>query len=136
MRRKREPPRVGMKREWLIDPVLEKPLLRLHRAMNVRSFWRSVQQLLSAAMPNRVIGLTLQHSPVLPMIARWTQPMPKGFFAAEPLQSYVARRSRKKFVRFGNLFRNRNRLIKSAFYRRYITPQKCPHAAGLFLLKD
>ena len=125
-----------MKREWLIDPVLEKPLLRLHRAMNVRSFWRSVQQLLSAAMPNRVIGLTLQHSPVLPMIARWTRPMPKGFFAAEPLQSYVARRARKKIVRFRSLFPNRNSFMKSALYRRYIAPQKCAHAAGLFFWKD
>lgn len=119
----------------MIDPALERPLLRLHGAINVRSFWKSVQQLLSAAIPNRVIGLTLQHNPVLPMIARWTRPMPKGFFAAEPLQSYVARRSRKKFVRFGNLFPNRNSFIKSAFYRQYIAPQKCAHAAGLFFWK-
>jgi DNA-binding CsgD family transcriptional regulator len=116
----------------IIDPAIEKPLLRLHRAMNVRSFWKSVQQLLSAAMPNRVIGLTLQHNPVLPMIARWTRPMPRGFFAAEPLQSYVARRPNKKLVRFGNLFRDRNSFIKSAFYRRYIAPQKCAHTIGLF----
>lgn len=119
----------------MIDPDLERPLLRLHGAMNVRSFWKSVQQLLAVAMPIRVIGLTLQHNPVLPMIARWTRPMPKGFFAAEPLQSYVARRSRKKFVRFGNLFPNRNSFIKSAFYRRYVAPQKCAHAAGLFFWK-
>jgi DNA-binding CsgD family transcriptional regulator len=119
----------------IIDPAIEKPLLRLHGAMNVRSFWKSVQQLLSAAMPNRVIGLTLQHNPVLPMIARWTQPMPKGFFAAEPLQSYVARRPQQKFFRFGNLFPNRNSFIKSAFYRRYIVPQKCAHAVGLFFWK-
>ena len=103
--------------------------------MNLRSFWKSVQQLLCAAMPNRVIGLTLQHNPVLPMIARWTRPMPKGFFAAEPLQSYVARRPRKKFVRFGSLFPNRNSFMKSAFYRRYISPQKCAHAIGLFFWK-
>ena len=119
----------------MIDPDLERPLLRLHGAMNVRSFWKSVQQLLAVAMPTRVIGLTLQHNPVLPMIARWTRPMPKGFFAAEPLQSYVARRPRKKFVRFGNLFPNRNSFIKSAFYRRYVAPQKCAHAAGLFFWK-
>jgi DNA-binding CsgD family transcriptional regulator len=128
--------RAGNNLEPLIDPVLERPLLRLHRAMNVRSFWKSVQQLLSAAMPNRVIGLTLQHNPVLPMIARWTRQMPRGFFAAEPLQSYVARRPHKKFVRFGSLFRNRDSFIKSAFYRQYIAPQKCAHAVGLFFWKD
>ena len=135
MQRSRGNVRAHSNLEPVIDPALERPLLSLHRAMDVNSFWRAVQQVLSAAMPNRVIGLTLQHSPVLPMIARWTRPMPKGFFAAEPLQSYVARRSRKKFVRFGNLFRNRNRFIKSAFYRRYIAPQKCAHAAGLFFWK-
>lgn len=132
MRRSKEYPRIGSDLEPVIDPALERPLLSLHRAMNVRSFWRAVQQLLSAAMPNRVIGLTLQHNPVLPMIARWTKPMPKGFFAAEPFQTFVARRPHEKFVRFGKLFRNRTSFMKSAFYRRYMTPQKCAYGIGLF----
>ena len=124
--------------EPVIDPALERPLLNLHRAMNVNSFWKAVQQVLSAAMPNRVIGLTLQHTPILPLIARWTQPMPQGFFAAEPLQSYVARRPCQKFVRIGDLFSNRRNVMKSAFYRRYMAPQKCAHsffgnATGLFV---
>jgi DNA-binding CsgD family transcriptional regulator len=128
-------PKAGSKRESVIDPALEKPLLSLHRTMNIRSFWKAVQQLLSAAMPNRVIGLTLQHNPILPLIARWTQPMPKGFFAAEPLQSYVARRPRQKFVRIGDLFSNRHSFIKSAFYRRYMAPKKCANGVGLFFWK-
>jgi DNA-binding CsgD family transcriptional regulator len=121
--------------EPVIDPALERPLLSLHRAMNIRSFWKAVQQLLSAAMPNRVIGLTLQHNPVLPLIARWTQPMPHGFFAAEPLQSYVVRRPRQKFVRIRDLFSNRRSFTKSAFYRRYMAPQKCVHGICLFFWK-
>jgi len=120
----------------VIDPALERPLLNLHRAMDVRSFWKAVQQLLSAAVPNRVIGLTLQHTPILPLIARWTQPMPQGFFAAEPLQSYVARRPREKFVRIGALFSNRRSFMKSAFYRRYMAPQKCANGVGLFFWKS
>ncbi|PYI54175.1 MAG: hypothetical protein DMC62_04580, partial [Verrucomicrobia bacterium] len=60
-----------MKRESVIDPVLERPLLGLHRAMNVDSFWKAAQRLLSAAIPNRLMGLTLQHNPILPMITRW-----------------------------------------------------------------
>ena len=135
MRRSKEYRRIGTDLEPVIDPALERPLLSLHRAMNVRSFWRAVQQLLSAAMPNRVIGLTLQHNPVLPMIARWTKPMPKGFFAAEPFQTFVARRPHEKFVRFGKLFRNRKSFMKSAFYRRYMTPQKCAYGIGLFFWK-
>jgi DNA-binding CsgD family transcriptional regulator len=121
--------------EPVIDPALEKPLLNLHRAMNVNSFWKAVQQVLSAAMPNRVIGLTLQHNPILPLIARWTQPMPQGFFAAEPLQSYVVRRPRQKFVRIRDLFSNRRSFIKSAFYHRYMAPQKCEHGICLFFWK-
>lgn len=135
MQRRKGNSNTSRNRVSIIDPTLERPLLGLHRAMNVRSFWRSVQQLLFAAVPNGVIGLTLQHNPVLPMIARWTRPMPKGFFAAEPLQSYIARRPRKKIVRFGTLFRNRNSFMKSGLYRRYIAPQKCAHTIGLFFWK-
>ena len=135
MQRLKGNPKTGSKRESMIDPALEKPLLRLHRAMNVRSFWKAVQQLLSAAMPNRVIGLTLQHNPILPLIARWTHPMPQGFFAADPLKSYAARPPRKKFVRLSDLFRNRSSFVRSGLYRRYIAPQKCAHAVCLFFWK-
>ena len=119
----------------VIYPALEKPLLNLHRAMHVNSLWRAVQQVLSAAVPNRVVGLTLQHSPVLPMIAKWSRPMPKSFFAEEPLQGCVTRKPHSKFLRFGNLFRNRNSFIKSTFYRRYMMGQDCAHAIGLFFWK-
>ena len=126
----------GMERESVIDPTLEKPLLSLHAAMNVGSFWKATQQLLSAAMPNRLIGLMLQPNPILPMIARWTVPMRDGFFTAEPLKSYIARQPRHRFVRINNLFSNRSSLIKSAFYRRYMARQKCAHGVGLLFWKD
>jgi DNA-binding CsgD family transcriptional regulator len=120
----------------VIEPALEKPLLCLHAAMNVGSLWKAIQQLLSAAMPNRLIGLMLQPDPILPMIARWTRPMPDGFFAAEPLANYTAGQPRKKFVRISDLFSNKNSLMKSAFYRRYMAPQKCAHGVCLFFWKD
>jgi DNA-binding CsgD family transcriptional regulator len=119
----------------MIEPALEKPLLSLHRAMNVGSFWKAVQQLLSAAIPNHVIGMTLQHNPVSPLIAKWTRPMPNGFFAGDPLKSYVAGRPREKLVRISNLFANRSNLMKSALYRRYMAPQKCAHGVCLFFWK-
>jgi DNA-binding CsgD family transcriptional regulator len=125
-------PKTGSKREAVIDPSLEKPLLCLHAAMNLGSFWKAIQQLLSAAMPNRVIGLMLQPNPVLPMIVRWTLPVPDGFFTAEPLKSYIAAQQRQRFVRISDLFSNRSSLMKSAFYRRYMAPQKCAHGVGLF----
>jgi DNA-binding CsgD family transcriptional regulator len=125
-------PKTGSKREAVIDPSLEKTLLSLHAAMNLGSFWKAIQQLLAAAMPNRLIGLMLQPNPILPMIARWTLPMPDGFFAAEPLQSYIAAQPHQRFVRISDLFSNRSSLMKSAFYRRYMAPQRCAHGIGLF----
>src|SRR5207253_5529796 len=128
--------RDGMKREAVIDPSLEKTLLSLHAATNLSSFWKAIQQLLSAAMPNRLIGLMLQPNPILPMIARWTLPMPDGFFAAEPLKSYIAAQTRQRFVRISDLFSNRSSLMKSVFNRRYMAPQKCAHSVGLLFWKD
>jgi len=123
--------RVVMKREAVIDPSLEKTLLSLHAAMNLGSFWKAIQQLLSAAIPNRLIGLMLQPNPILPMIARWTLPVPDGFFAAPPLKSYIAAQPRQRFAQTSELFSNRSSLVKSAFYRRYMAPQKCAHAVCL-----
>ena len=125
-----------MKCDAVIDPSLEKTLLTLHAAMDVGSFWKAIQKLLAAALPNRLIGLMLQPNPSLPMITRWTLPMPHGFFAAEPLKSYIAAHQRQKFVRISDLFSNRISLMKSAFYRRYMAPQKCAHGVGLFFRKD
>jgi DNA-binding CsgD family transcriptional regulator len=125
-----------MKREAVIDPSLEKTLLSLHAAMNIGSFWKAIQQLLAAAIPNRLIGLMLQPNPILPMITRWTLPMPDGFFTAEPLQSYSAAKPRQRFVRISDLFSNRSSLMKSAFYRRYMAPQKCAHGICLLFWKD
>jgi len=124
-----------MKREAVIDPSLEKTLLSLHAAMDVGSFWKAIQQLLAAAIPNRLIGLMLQPNPILPMIARWTLPMPDGFFTAEPLENYVAAQQRQRFVRISELFSNRSSLMKSAFYRRYMAPQRCAYGVCLFFWK-
>src|SRR6266704_2540878 len=128
--------RDGMKREAVIDPSLEKTLLSLHAAMNVGSFWKAIEQLLAAAIPNRLIGLMLQPNPILPMIARWTLPMRDGFFTAEPLKSYIAAQPRQRFVRISDLFSNRSSLLKSALYRRYMAPKKCAHGDCLLFCKD
>jgi DNA-binding CsgD family transcriptional regulator len=123
------------KQESVIDSAVEKPLLRLHRTLNIRSYWKAIQRLLSAAMPNHVIGLALQHNPALPMIARWTRPISHDFFAAEPLKSYALRPTHKKCVRLSDLFRNRSCFARSAFYRRYMAPQRCAHGVCLFFWK-
>jgi DNA-binding CsgD family transcriptional regulator len=125
-----------MKREAVIDPSLEKTLLSLHAAMDLDSFWKAVQQLLAVAIPNRLIGLMLQPNPILPMIARWTLPLPVGFFTAESLENYIAAQQPRKFVRISDLFSNRSSLMKSGFYRRYMAPQKCAYGVCVFFWKS
>ena len=126
----------SMKREPIIDPVIERPLLGLHRATNIDSFWKAARRLLSAAIPNHAIRVTFQHNPVLPMIARKTRPLPDSFFAEEPLRSHVAGRPRKRFVRISDLFSDRSRLTKSVLYRRYLAPHHCRHGVILFFWKE
>src|SRR5438046_3839355 len=128
--------RVIMKREAVIDPSLERTLLSLHAAMNLGSFWKAIQELLAVAIPNRLLGLMLQPNPMLPMIARWTLPMPDGFFTAEPLKRYIAAHPHQRFMRISDLFSNRSSLMKSAFYRRYMAPKKCAHGVCLLFWKD
>ena len=126
---------VGVRRGSILDPAGEKHLLNLHAAMDMDSFWKATQQLLAARIPSHVVGLILQPSPILPRIALWTSPMPDGFFAANPVRNYIARSKRKRIVRIVDLFSNPSSFAKSAFYRRYLAPQKCAHAVCL-LFRD
>jgi hypothetical protein len=41
----------------VLDPTLEKPLLHLHAAIDVDSFWKAVQNVIQAALPSCFIGL-------------------------------------------------------------------------------
>jgi len=89
----------------------------------------------SAAIPACLIGLTFRRNPPLRIIARWTESMPEGFFAVEPLKSYLALPARGKFVRLGNLFPTRSSFVRSVLYRRYVAHQECAHGLCLFFWK-
>jgi DNA-binding CsgD family transcriptional regulator len=123
------------KTQPVINPALEKPLLKLHRAIDVRSFWKAVHRVLSASVLNHSIGLSLQQSPGLPVVSRWTLRMPSDFFVAEPLRSYGMHQRRKKLACLADLFSSRSSFERSAFYRRYMAPQKCAHGVALFFWK-
>jgi DNA-binding CsgD family transcriptional regulator len=123
------------KTQQVINPALEKPLLKLHRAIDVRSFWKAVHRVLSASIPNYSVGLSLQQTPGVPVISKWTRRMPDDFFMAEPLRSHTAHPRRKKLARLADLFSNRSSFERSAFYRRYMAPQKCAHGVALFFWK-
>jgi DNA-binding CsgD family transcriptional regulator len=116
----------------MLDPAIEKYLLDLHAAMDLESFWMSTQQLLCATIPNQVLGLSLRHDPILPLVERWTVPMPPGFFGSRRLKQVITARPRKKLLRVVDLFSDRRAFARSMIYRRYIASQNCRDAACLW----
>ena len=64
--------------ETILGSVVEKPLLRLHAASSIEPFWIAVQRVIEAVLPGSLVGLTLQHHPISPFIAKWSQPILDG----------------------------------------------------------
>jgi len=122
---------IDAKRGSLIDPAIEKYLLALHAAQDLDSFWGAIQELIGAAIPNQVIGLTLQHNPILPLTAKWTAPMADGFFITQPLKKCVSAQPPKKVVRVMDLFSNHRAFTRSTFFRKYVASQRCAHVTCL-----
>ena len=111
--------------------VLEKSLFALHSAVDVDSFWTAVQRVFAESFPSRNLGLTLQHNPLRPAIAKWQHSIPDGAIDPEPLEAFLSAHPRSKIVRDIDVFSDRGDLLKSAFYRDYMKPRKCKHAIGL-----
>jgi DNA-binding CsgD family transcriptional regulator len=123
------------RREPVIDRTLEKPLLKLHRAVDVKSLWKAVHRLLSTSIVNHSVGLFVQQNPSVPVIAKWTRAMPDDFFTAKALKRCVTQAPCKKLVHLNDLFRNHSSFVRSRFYRRYMAPEKCAHGVALFFWK-
>jgi DNA-binding CsgD family transcriptional regulator len=119
--------------ETILGSVVEKPLLRLHAAPRIESFWIAVQRVIGAVLPGSLVGLTLQHHPILPLIAKWSRPILDGSFNAQPIETYLSKHPRgRRFVRASDVFPKRDAMMRSDFYRKYMAPQKRVHAIGLF----
>ena len=127
--------RIVSKQESVIDPAPEKSLLKLHRAVDVKSFWKAVHRLLSASVGNHSVGLLLQQNPRVPVIAKWTRSKPGDSFAAQALTHCANQPRCKKLVRLKDLFRNRNSFIRSGLYRRCMAPHKCAYGVMLSFLE-
>ena len=127
---------LGGKPEPVIDPALEKPLLKLHRAVDIKSFWKAVHRLLSASIANHSVGLLLQRDPSVVVIGRWTRSKPADLLATQALKRCANQPRRKKLVRLSDLFRNRKSFLTSAFYRHYMAPQKCAYGVTLSFWKQ
>ena len=119
--------------ETILGSAVEKPLLRLHAASSIEPFWTAVQHLIEAVMPSSLVGLTLQHHPVSPFIAKWSRPIPDGSFDSKPIETYLIKHPRgRRFVRDSDVFPRRGAMLRSDFYRKYMAPRKRSHTMGLF----
>src|SRR5207248_7405389 len=116
----------------VFDPTLEKPLLHLHAAIDVDSFWKGVQDVIEAALPNCFIGLTLQHSPILPRIAKSTQKLPGSFFPIMAVKKYFSTHPHRNIAFINDFFSDERHFRRSSFYRGCIGPLNARCAIGLF----
>ena len=120
------------RRRNILEPAVQKPLLRLHAALDLTSFWKAIQGVIDVALPGSFLGLTLQHNPIMPMIAKWSRSIPDGNFNSTLLQDYLRAHPRCRFVRSTDIFLNMEKLEKSDFFQQYMEPQKRRYAIGLF----
>src|SRR5215472_16285588 len=116
----------------ILDPIWEKPLLRLHAATDVDSFWKAVQNVIEAALPNCFIGLTLQHSPILPRIAKSTEKLAGSFFPIMAVKKYFSTHPHRNIVFINDFFSDERHFRRSSFYRGCIVPLNGRCAFGLF----
>ena len=116
----------------IVDPRLEKPLLHLHAAIDVGSFWQAVQDVIGAAFPACFIGLTLQHSPISPRIAKSTKKLPGSFFPIMPIEKYFSAHPHRNIVFISDFFPDERHFRRSSFYRGCIVPLNGRCAIGLF----
>jgi len=128
----RRRPRVSARLQSIIDPTLEKPLLHLHAAINVDSFWNAVQDVMEAALPTRFIGLTLQHSPIFPRIAKSTEKLSGSFFPIAPIEKYFKAHPHRNVVFIGDFYSDKSHFRRSSFYRDCMMPINGRCAIGLF----
>ena len=127
-------PKATTRLQSVLDPTLEKPLLHLHAAIDVDSFWKGVQDVIEAALPNCFIGLTLQHSPILPRIAKSTQKLPGSFFPIMPIKKYFSTHPHRNDLFINDFFSDERHFRRSSFYRGLYRANKRPMCHWLILL--
>src|SRR4029077_4648970 len=116
----------------VLDPTLEKPLLHLHAAIDVNSFWKGVQDVIEAALPNCFIGLTLQHSSFLPRITKSTKKLAACFFPIMAVKKYFSTHPHRNIVFINDFFSDERHFRRSSFYRGCMVPLNGRCALGLF----
>ena len=120
------------KQQMLVMPAMEKPLLRLHAVMDIGSFWEAVRRIIDIVVPDSLLGLTLQHNPVLPMVARWSFPVPEGLFEGESIEKFFNDRPHRKFAPVNKAFHAQKKFFKSKRNSPVTTTAKGLCGVGLF----
>jgi DNA-binding CsgD family transcriptional regulator len=115
-----------------VDPTLERPLLHLHAVNDVDSFWNAVQDVIGAAVPTCFIGLTLQHGPISPRIAKATKKLPGSFFPIIPIEKYFKTHPHRNILFISDFFPDAHHFRRSSFYRGCMAPINGRCAIGLF----
>jgi DNA-binding CsgD family transcriptional regulator len=128
----KQPSKATARVQSITDPRLEKPLLHLHAAIDVDSFWQAVQDVIGVALQTRFIGLTLQHSPISPRIARSTAKLPGSFFPIAPVEKYFNTHPRRNVIFISDFFSDERHFRRSSFYRGCVVPTNGRCAIGLF----
>ena len=128
--KRRSRPTVGL--HSVTDPRLEKPLLHLHGAIDVDSFWKAVQNVIQSAVPSCFIGLTLQHSPILPRITKSTEKLAASFFPIMPVKKYFSTHPHRNILFINDFFSDERNFRNSSFYRGCMVPLNGRCAIGLF----
>jgi hypothetical protein len=113
--KRRSIPTAGV--QSIVDPRWEKPLLRLHAATDVDSFWKAVQNVIQAALPSCFIGLTLQHSPIFPRIAKSTKKLSGSFFPIMAVKKYFSTHPHRNIVFINDFFSDERHFRRSSLYR-------------------
>jgi len=129
---------VEAKRGSVVDPAVRNICSICQRAMNVDAFWKAAQQLLTAAVPNRLIGFMLQHNPIFAARSRDGQRQcPMVFSKQSRLKNHIAtQRPQKDRVASAIFFPIETALTKSRLYRRYMAPQECAQAMCLLFREN
>ena len=127
-RQRKATPRV----QSIVDPTLERPVLNLHAAIDVDSFWKAVQNVIQAALPSCFIGLTLQHGPFLPRITKSTEKLAASFFPIMAVKKYFSTHPHRNIVFINDFFSDERHFRRSSFYRGCIVPLNGRCAIGLF----
>jgi DNA-binding CsgD family transcriptional regulator len=119
-------------RQAIAWAAIEKSVLSLHASSDMGSFWKAMQKVIRVAIPDCSLGVSLRHNPVLRVTQRWTRQLPFAAFSTGPLDGYLQAHPKVKFVCVSDIFPSRGKLMRSAFYRQHMAPQKCAYSCALF----